>query len=310
MKKSTEHIILFDEKNIVKVGYINKFIFAAEVQGANHIKLNHARQPAYHLFVIVLEGYMKMIANGKEFLFTKNSYINLPTVLEIYSLETSGDFHAMLTATDHSVMEDIFLNRTPIPPNIKFKLSHTLGGEALNINEIKLIKKDISQLLDALSDKSHHFIQELGYAYFYIVLTDMSDMMWKRYGDKRKIRHTVDLRRSEQIMKEFGSLLMQYADKETKIDFYAEKLCISKQYLAFIVKEKTHVSVGTIMDSVRMEMAEKLLRNPNLTIGQIAAKLSYSDQSAFGKFFKRVSGTTPLQYRRNIMRTLLTMRQD
>lgn len=310
MKKSDKHIVLFDEENIVNVGYINNFIFACEVKGRTNIRLSNARRPAYHLVMIILNGSLKIIANGKEFLFKKNSYVNLPIVLDIYSIETGPDFHAMLTATDHTVMEDIFHNRTPIPPNIKFKLDHALGGEILSDSDIRVLKKDIVQLLEALSDRSHNFAHELGYAYFYIMLTDMSNIMWKRYGGKKQPSHNVDLRHAEQIMKDFIALLMEHAAEETRVDFYAGKLCISKQYLAFIVKEKTHVTIGTLMDSVRIEMATKMLRDPNLTIGQIATKLSYSDQSSFGKFFKRVTGTTPLQYRRNIMRTLLTMRSS
>ena len=69
------------------------------------------------------------------------------------------------------------------------------------------------------------------------------------------------------------------------------------------------MTIGTIISSVRAEAAARLLRDPELTIQQIAEELSFSDQSSFGKFFKRHSGVSPLKYRQKLKKTLLTLRQ-
>jgi AraC-like DNA-binding protein len=135
----------------------------------------------------------------------------------------------------------------------------------------------------------------------------MADMMWKRYGSGSP-SHYSDMKRSDGIMKAFAELLSQNIRKETSVEFYAEKLCISKQYLSLIVKEKTHVTIGKIISLVRVEEASRLLRDPDLTLQQIAEELSFSDQSSFGKFFKKHSGMTPMKYRSNLRKTLLTLR--
>ena len=109
-------------------------------------------------------------------------------------------------------------------------------------------------------------------------------------------------------MKDFANLLAENVRTETSVEFYAEKLCISKQYLSLIVKEKTQVSVGKIISIMRMEEASRLLRNPELTLQQIAEILSFSDQSSFGKFFRKHSGMTPMKYRQSLRKTLLTLR--
>jgi AraC-like DNA-binding protein len=59
---------------------------------------------------------------------------------------------------------------------------------------------------------------------------------------------------------------------------------------------------------MRAEAAARLLRNPDMTIQQIAVELSFSDQSAFGKFFRKHTGTSPLKYRQKLRKTLLTLR--
>ncbi len=299
--------VIFGAKNVTRMGYIDDYIFACEIKGENHITYNPPRRPKYHLVIIVLEGNIEIIINGKRFNFGKNTYINLPTWSDIYEIRYDKRLHAMVTATDRSVAQDIFRNRNPFPPAFKLAIDHNLGGQLMDSNDILTLKKDISNMIDSLSNKEHRFAEEINYAYFYILLTDMADMMWKMYGSGMPSHHT-DMRRSDSIMKGFADLLSEYAKTETSVEFYAEKLCISKQYLSLIVKEKTQVSVGKLISIVRVEEASRLLRDPELTLQQIAEELSFSDQSSFGKFFRKHSGMTPMKYRQSLRKTLLTLR--
>ena len=118
----------------------------------------------------------------------------------------------------------------------------------------------------------------------------------------------MDVKRSESILKEFFSLLQTHFKEEVELDFYAEKLCISKKYLSLIVKEKTNVPAGKIIAAIRAELAAEMLRDPEKSIQQIALELSFSDQSSFGKFFRKHAGISPLRYRQSLRKTLLTLR--
>ena len=306
-QKTSKPAVLFGSKNVTKVGYIEDYIFACEIKGEGHLTYNKPRRPKYHLVIIVLSGSMDLIVNGEKFTFRKNTYVNLPTWADIYEIRYGKDFHAMATATDKSIVEDIFQNRNPFPPDFKFTIDHGIGGDIMEKKDIDILYKDISNMIDSLSNKEHHFAEEVNYAYFYILLTDMADMMWRRYGKGTPSHHT-EMKRSDGIMKDFAELLTEHIYEETSVEFYAEKLCISKQYLSLIVKEKTRVTIGTVIASMRTEVASRLLRNPDLTIQQISERLSFADQSSFGKFFKKHAGISPLKYRQKLRKTLLTLR--
>ena len=174
--------------------------------------------------------------------------------------------------------------------------------------DVKTLRTDISNLISSLKNTKHHFAEEVTYSYFYILLTDMADMMWRRY-EKGTPSHHTDMRRADSILKDFVTLLQENIETHTDIGFYAEKLCISKQYLSLIVKEKTRVTLGTVIASMRVEEASRLLRDPGLTLQQIAEMMSFSDQSSFGKFFRKHTGISPLKYRQKLRKTLLTLRQ-
>ena len=306
-QKTAKPAVLFGAKNIVKVGYIDDYIFACEIKGEDHIIYPKPRKPKYHLVIIIIKGNIEIIINGEKCSFGENSYISLPTWSDIYEIRYDKDFHAMATATDRSVVEDIFQNRNPFPPDFRFNMDHGVGGRLMDPEDVETLRKDVSNLISSLSNKKHLFAEEINYAYFYILLTDMADMMWKKYG-KGSPSHISDMKRSDSIMKEFAELLVKHVHKETNVDFYAEKLCISKQYLSLIVKEKTRVTAGVIISSMRAEEAARLLRNPEMTIQQVAEELSFSDQSSFGKFFKKHTGASPLKYRQKLKKTLLTLR--
>jgi len=305
--KAPRPAILFGEKSVTKAGYIDDYIFACEIKGEDHIIYSKPRKPKYHLVIIVIEGNINLVINGEKFTFGKRTYINLPTWSDIYEIEYGSGFHAMVTATDRSVVEDIFRNRNPFPPDFKFRIDHGLGGQIMDRKDLEVLCKDINNMIEALSNKNHCFVEEVNYAYFYILLTDMADMVWRRYGRYEPMHHS-EMRRADGILKEFSELLVRHIQTETSIGFYAEKLCISKQYLSLIVKEKLHVTIGTVLASMRVEMAARKLRDPEMSIQQIAEEMSFSDQSSFGKFFKKHTGTSPLKYRQNLKKTLLTLR--
>lgn len=298
---------LFGLKQMTRYGYIDKMIFACEMTGDRNVIYDKPLKPRNHIMYVILEGRMDIIVNGNEFSFGKNSFINMPVWSEIGGISYSKDFKALATAAEESIVKDIFQNRNPLPPNFKTLIGFSIASEEMSDEETGRISKDINDIIMALSDKNHHFVEEISYAYFYIMLTDVADMLCRRYGTNILV-HTTDMRRSEGLLKSFVDLLADNIEKETEIGFYAEKLCISKQYLASIVKEKTHVTISTVIASMRLQVAATLLRDPELTIEQIAARLSFADQSSFGKFFRKHSGMTPLNYRRSLRKTLLTLR--
>ncbi|RYF74887.1 MAG: helix-turn-helix domain-containing protein, partial [Cytophagaceae bacterium] len=46
--------------------------------------------------------------------------------------------------------------------------------------------------------------------------------------------------------------------------------------------------------------AKVLLFQSTLTIGQIAAELGFTDQSSFGRLFRKYAGVSPAQFRKMI----------
>jgi AraC-like DNA-binding protein len=96
---------------------------------------------------------------------------------------------------------------------------------------------------------------------------------------------------------------LEFAEKhyktERQVGFYAKKLHITPKYLSQIIKSNTGKSANDWIDDYVMLEAKALLKSSKLTIQQISDELNFTDQSIFGKYFKRLEGASPKEYRGN-----------
>jgi AraC-like DNA-binding protein len=65
------------------------------------------------------------------------------------------------------------------------------------------------------------------------------------------------------------------------------------------IRRLFQLSTGQLLLKLRMEVAADMLRHGNRTFSEIGTLCGYSDQSAFSRQFRRTTGLTPGEYRRN-----------
>lgn len=71
----------------------------------------------------------------------------------------------------------------------------------------------------------------------------------------------------------------------------------SERQIQRIIKDSTGLSFTENILRLKMKKAEKLLKNPDITISIIAEETGYSDSGTFRQAFKKYYGMTPQQYR-------------
>ena len=65
-----------------------------------------------------------------------------------------------------------------------------------------------------------------------------------------------------------------------------------------VTKQITHSTVATFINRHLMLEACWLLKTTDYSIQYISELLHFADQASFSKFFKRINGQNPMQYRR------------
>ena len=116
------------------------------------------------------------------------------------------------------------------------------------------------------------------------------------------IKHTLsedDTRknRKNELHSDFLNLLHKNYKREREMTFYAEKLFVTPKYLSQVIKDVTGHSAMKYIEDYVISESKALLSSTNMTIQQISDELNFPSQSVFGKYFKRIVGVSPREYR-------------
>ena len=82
------------------------------------------------------------------------------------------------------------------------------------------------------------------------------------------------------------------------IDDICRRLNYTRSYIFRQFKKVTGQSIMAYFTSLKIKEAKRLLRTTDASVTEIAATLSFDTPNYFTKTFKRITGSTPLQYRK------------
>ena len=82
------------------------------------------------------------------------------------------------------------------------------------------------------------------------------------------------------------------------LDFLAEKFFISPSYFSKIFREISGNTFTDYLNGIRIKEAQRLIRETNLSIAQIAKKTGFNSSTHFGRIFKSYTGLSPLSYKK------------
>jgi YesN/AraC family two-component response regulator len=92
--------------------------------------------------------------------------------------------------------------------------------------------------------------------------------------------------------------IQQRAPGEVTLTEAAEFACLNPSYLSKLFKDKTKQNFVDYVLDMRMNEAKKLLERTSLKVTEITNRLGYSDITYFSNTFKRRTGLTPSEYRK------------
>ena len=106
--------------------------------------------------------------------------------------------------------------------------------------------------------------------------------------------------RSEEITGRFMRLVDEHCERHHNLDWYAEQLCLTTRYVANTVKETVGMTASACIEHALTQRAQTLLCTTTLSIQEIADQLGFANQSHFGTFFKRQTGSSPAAFRKKL----------
>ena len=163
-----------------------------------------------------------------------------------------------------------------------------LNGYSLELYKRMMIKSihiinDAERLMEIADAQSDKDVKER----YQLFLNEIFD-----YVDMIEDEHSGSLvRKTKQIV------LDNYSDKELTLNSIAESLNVTPNYLGRLFKQQSGTAFSDHVEQIRMQQAQKLLKETNKKIYEVALECGYNDGQYFAKVFKKYTGKTPNSFR-------------
>jgi len=245
----------------------------------------------YLMIFICHSGSARALYDKKEIVFQPNEVaLVLPNHI-IHSLECSADYNVTIIVHSCAFEQEMTRSRMTHDRN-KF---HDLPACLLTAEEMTQYMKAV-EMLELISNTpvTHYpHRHEMLMAQTYIMMEMLDACRWEMDEEARN-NH-----RSSLVFNEFCNLLAAHYHEQHEVAFYAEKAHLTARHFSVIIKEVVGLSASDYIEQYLATQAKNLLlTRPDLSVQQISYHLGFAESPSFCRFFKRHTGITPKDFRR------------
>ena len=248
------------------------------------------------IFVLCKEGHMQVNINGKTYDTTPRHLLVCSRLHVLTEAMISTDFRCSIIAITNDRLQDIV-------PEPSQTVSHWLLFT--NYPLIPLSEEDRillesyrsfieKRLTQAEHNHNHRVIQLLINA----AIHEIIGICLKLKEENKIQENPINNKASGTITQRFLVLLSENSLKERRVQYYADRLCISAKYFSVVVRNETGKTPSEWIREQLTERIRHLLLETNLSVKEICNMLDFPNPSFFGKFVKQQLGCSPLEFRK------------
>lgn len=138
------------------------------------------------------------------------------------------------------------------------------------------------------------YSREYTLVYFNLLLLKLSEFSSKKSSPSGISKN------KDPLAIRFQQLVNQNFIHERRVEEYAKKLHICPKYLCEICKKNFGFSPSQLINKQLLQKSKSLLIDTNWPIKQIAFEMQFNDQAYFSRYFKKMTGSSPVHYRKKI----------
>lgn len=245
----------------------------------------------FYVIAICTEGSARIKLNLQEHFVSLNTLVSVTPHHIIQVTEHSANLNARIIFFTKSFLFNNQVN-AHVLDNLGFFRPNNYNALTVNEEDAGSLK-NFFELIREKTEKDHYPYRKEIVRHLIISLLYEIDALYQHHSTD----FTSKLSRKEELSMRFHDLLFKHYKTERSVKFYADALFVTPKYLTEVIKEVTGKPAGEIIDEAIILEAKVLLKMPEYSVMQVCQMLNFSDQSFFGKFFKRATGLSPSEYR-------------
>ena len=244
-----------------------------------------------YIYALFEQGTSRILFDKMEVDTKPGDFIIFPPHIPPKMLKISPDYKAICLIVNSNFIYDNPLSQPIFQATAFPLLSRSYPFIKLSETERSDIREILHLIMRHISN-SNPYTNEALQSLYSLLLSDLVPIM------ESNIPPTYSNKRNFNIFMKFITLVREHFRERHDTGFYADQLGISPRYLSMLTKQISSHTVSTIINHHLLLEACWLLKMTDYSIQQISEVLHFSDQASFSKFFKRLKGSNPLQYRR------------
>lgn len=247
------------------------------------------------MLAFISQGSMRVQIDNQEYIISSNCFADIGADLTpMRFLSASDNIKGFVYVFTSSFINQVFNNHPPFDASyVEYVRQHPVA--VLSEHAANTINNAFNSLRYSFLDKGNIFQKNLIEMKTNILLMEIANYMVAHSIINEKPEQTNDRRLS--LFNKLIGLLLEHALEEHTVEYYANALCITPQYLRRIVRYISGHSASQMVNEAVIAEVKKLMSDQSLSLQDIVRKANFSDQAVFTKYFKRMTGITPLAYR-------------
>ena len=245
----------------------------------------------YHLLMLT-EGEITIDVNYRVFKMKPMSSIHLSAGDMTRSISPGKGLKGF-----HLIFSPEFQNeiRTTRKSPISIQLKKEFPYQEFNEEEYDFLIRSVDRLCWYMDDPTHNYQSIVIKNTIHNLLLDISDKRRKQHGNMM-----MNADHHEVIRERFRNLLAGHSEEHHSVNWYAEAMMISTDYLSKIIREHDGSSARVWINRSIIDKAKFMMKQSDLTLKEISDRLHFPDQSSFGRFFKSNTGQSPKEFRKGL----------
>ena len=257
------------------------------------------RYPSYTqcgLVGLCLKGSAKFNVHSNEHLLVKDEIVIILPGQLVSMTNVSDDFAVRLFIISNSLFDDILSGICRFSPHFFFYMRNHYYYK-LDEKELINFENYFEMIYDRVISPQPYFKKEYIVNLVRIIYLDLYNS-YKKNSQTPITLSPSDFRKRE-LSHNFFSLIMQHYKENRTVAFYADTLCITPKYLTMVIKEASGKSAKDWITEYIILEIKSLLKDSALSVQEIAVRTNFPNQSSLGRFFRKHTGMSPMQYREN-----------
>jgi len=135
----------------------------------------------------------------------------------------------------------------------------------------------------------------------YASMKDAVQVLYQATDQLVRFKGLDEQERANAVIHSLCTYIKEHLEEDLSLVRLAELHHFNPSYLSRFFKQEMGINLSEFIDELKVRRSKELLRNSDLMVREVALQVGYEAAHSFTRFFKKVTGMTPQEFRESLL---------